>query len=193
LIGLLLQRRAEQSLQGSGRRAADLKVGRLRLVAIPPEMLLAELEGDRTKLERLLDAKVTGEWPPADWDPHVYRMIAKQYEEWPESFGWHRYVVLCDGFGLKRTLVGAVGGFPKAAGDVEIGYSTLPEFQRRGYATAFAGELVRWLLECEGVRSVSAQTFEGTLESVKVMERCGMGFVGVGDDAGTVRYRRGRE
>jgi RimJ/RimL family protein N-acetyltransferase len=75
---------------------------------------------------------------------------------------------------------------------VEIGYSTLPAFQRRGYAAASARTLVDWLRRVEGVQSVSAQTYPRLPESIKVMERCGMSYVGEGDDAGTVRYRRMR-
>jgi RimJ/RimL family protein N-acetyltransferase len=169
-----------------------LQVGRLRLVAISPEMLAAEHSADYVKLGKLLRARITREWPPQHWEPHVFAMILKQYENTPESFGWHRYVLLRDRFGAGRRLVGAVGGFAKYGGDVEIGYSTLPEFQRRGFATAFAGELVGWLLSLDGVRSVSAQTYPSMTESIKVMERCGMSHVGAGDDAGTVRYRRVR-
>ncbi len=169
---------------------ADLRAGRLRLVAILPEMLAAEQKGAYAELGRLLGARLTDEWPPEHWEPHVFRIMLKQFEEWPETLGWHRYVVLQDWLG-RRTLVGAVGGFPRMEGDVEIGYSTLPEFQRRGYATAFAGVLVEWLRGRDGVRSVSAQTYPWMAESIKVMERCGMRFVGPGDDEGTVRYRVG--
>ncbi len=181
--------------QGVGRaervgRVAELKVGRLRLVAILPEMLVAEQTADYAELGRLLGARLTMEWPPEHWEPHVFRFMLKQFDEMPETLGWHRYVVLQDWLG-RRTLVGAVGGFPKVNGEVEIGYSTLPEYQRRGYATAFAGAMVGWLLERDGVRCVSAQALEGVVESVKVMERCGMRFVGQGDDEGTVRYRVG--
>jgi len=174
------------------RGVADLKVGRLRMVAITPAMLAAEQarELDFAELRRLLGAKLTEEWPPEHWEPHVFEFILKQYEERPETLGWHRYVLL--GERKDWTLVGAVGGFPKAEGDVEIGYSTLPEFQRRGHATAAAKKLVEWLLRRKGVRSVSAQTFLRMAESVKVMERCGMVEVGVGDDPETVRYRRVR-
>jgi [ribosomal protein S5]-alanine N-acetyltransferase len=191
VIGLPQQKMGGRALRGDP-RVADLETGRLRLVTITPEMLAAEQASDGAKLGRLLSARLTPEWPPADWEPHVYRFILKQYEEWPQSLGWHRYVVLEGGLGRGRTLVGAVGGFPKPDGDVEIGYSTLPEFQRRGYATAFATKLVDWLLTLEGVESVSAQTFSRLPESIKVMERCGMRFVGDGDDVGTVRYRRVR-
>jgi RimJ/RimL family protein N-acetyltransferase len=166
--------------------------GRLRLVAITPEMLAAEPDADKRELARLLNARVTTEWPPEHWEPHVLRFILKQYEDRPDTQGWHRYVLLTRWLGRERTLVGALGGFPKPGGDVEIGYSTLSEFQRRGYATAAARVMVEWLLGREGVRSVSAQTYPRLPESIKVMERCGMTFVGEGDDPGTVRYRRMR-
>ena len=177
-------------LQARPGRMADLKAGGLRLVAITPEMLLAEQENDAVRLGSLLRARLTEEWPPVDWEPHLHRMIQKQYDELPESFGWHRYVVLDGGLGRPRTLVGAIGGFPRAYGDVEIGYSTLPAFQRRGYASAAARTLVDWLLTQEGVRSVSAQAYLNVTESIKVMQRCGMSYAGQGDEAGTVRYRR---
>ena len=187
-----LQWGAALGLQVKTARVAELKAGPLRLMAITSEMLAAEHSGDAAGLGTLLRAKLTREWPPVDWEPHVYRIIQKQYDECPASFGWHRYVVLDGGLGRARTLVGAIGGFPRAQRDVEIGYSTLPAFQRRGYATASARKLVDWLLTQEGVESVSAQTYPRIPESIKVMERCGMSFVGEGDDPGTVRYRRMR-
>ncbi len=186
----LLQWGAAFGLQARSAQAPDLKAGSLRLVAITTEMLAAEHDGDAAGLAKILRAKLTHEWPPVDWEPYVYRIIEKQYDEWPESFGWHRYVVLDGGLTRPRTLVGAIGGFPRANGDVEIGYSTLPAFQRRGYATAAAQRLVEWLLGLEGVRSVSAQAYVQVPESIKVMQRCGMGLVGDGDEPGTVRYRR---
>jgi RimJ/RimL family protein N-acetyltransferase len=162
------------------------------MVSITSPMLLAERAGDYAKLGELLHARVTGEWPPAEWEPHVYEFILKQYEEAPQTEGWHRYVVLCDGLGTNRTLVGAVGAFPKGNGEAEIGYSTLPEFQRRGYATACAKTLVEWLLRCDEVSAVIACTYPQLSESIKIMERCGMDYVGVGDEPGTVKYRRTR-
>lgn len=175
-------------------RTDALRAGRLRLVAITPEMLAAEQERDLQfhELQRLLGARVTEEWPPEHWEPHVYHLILKQYEEHPDTIGWNRYVLLEDEAGDGSTLIGTLGGFPKADGDVEIGYSTLPAFQRRGHATAAVKVLVEWLLGCKGVRSVSAQTLVRQPESVKVMERAGLRLVGPGDEPESVRYRRTR-
>lgn len=175
------------------RRTPDLKTARLRLVAITPAMLTADEAADGT-LGRILGAEVTAEWPPEHWEPHVYRFIVKQFEDEPRTKGWHRYVLLPKERGSVPgyVLIGAVGAFPKLEGDAEIGYSTLPAYQRKGYGTEAARTLVEWLLRQKEVRSVSAQTYPTLPESVKVMERCGMTFVGDGDEAGTVRYRRMR-
>src|SRR5581483_9934343 len=95
-----------------------------------------------------------------------------------------------DGIATFCFRTGAVGGFPKLEGDVEIGYSTLPSYQRRGYGTEAACALVEWLLTQKDVKTVSAQTYPRLPESIKVMERCGMTYVGPGEDDGTVRYQR---
>jgi RimJ/RimL family protein N-acetyltransferase len=152
------------------------------------------LEADAARdgsLADALGARLTAEWPPADWEMHVVEMIFLQAAELPLATGWHRYALLCDGR-RKRTLIGCVGGFPKADGVVEIGYSTLPAYQRQGFGSESAGALVEWLLQQEEVRAVTAQTLSGSVGSIKVMQRCGMVFVGPGDDVGTVRYRRER-
>src|SRR5579875_1193457 len=154
-----------------------------------PAMLKADEAADGS-LARMLDAQVTAEWPPEHWEPHVYHFIERQYELEPKTRGWHRYVLLA---GRKDyVLIGAVGGFPKMEGDVEIGYSTVPGYQRKGYGTEAARALTEWLLQQRDVQSVSAQTYSTLTESIKVMQRCGMTYVGPGEDAGTVRYQRRR-
>jgi [ribosomal protein S5]-alanine N-acetyltransferase len=172
-----------------GRRTADLKTARLRLVSITPAMLKAEEAGNGS-FAKTLGAEVTADWPPEHWEPHVYHFIQKQYEDEPRTRGWHRYVLLPKGRGW--VLIGAVGAFPKLEGDAEIGYSTIPSYQRQGFGTEAARALVEWLLTQKDVTSVSAQTYPSLPESIKVMERCGMTFVGAGEDEGTVRYLRRR-
>jgi ribosomal-protein-alanine N-acetyltransferase len=175
------------------RRVGDLKTARLRLVAITAAMLKADEAADGS-LARILGAEVTADWPPEHWEPHVYHFIQKQYEDEPRTRGWHRYVLLTEEREsvLRHTLIGAVGAFPKLEGDAEIGYSTIRSYQRQGYATEAARALVEWLLTQKDVMSVSAQTYPSLPESIKVMERCGLTYVGPGEDEGTVRYQRGR-
>ena len=158
--------------------------------AIDADHFCAEHPALQSRLGKLLSARLTREWPPEHWEPHVFDFITKQIAEHPQAAGWNRYVLLVAG--RRRTLIGCVGGFVKPEGDVEIGYSTLPEFQRKGYGTEAARALIAYLFQRDDVASVSAQTFPRLPESIKVMERCGMSFVGDGDEEGTVRYRRVR-
>ncbi len=118
---------------------------RLRLVPITPELIEAEAEGHAT-LARVLGAEVGPEWPPQHWDAQVRAHILAQFAEYPESVGWHRYVVLTE----PNQVVGCLGAFPCAAGDVEIGYSVLRSYQRRGL----------WRGGCGSVCGVAARAAE---------------------------------
>jgi RimJ/RimL family protein N-acetyltransferase len=171
-------------------RIPDIRTARLRLIAITDAMLSAE-EADDGSFRRLLRARITEQWPPEHWEPHVLTFIRRQHDDDPRTIGWNRYV-LQPSLHRRPTLVGCVGGFIKPGGEVEIGYSTLPSFQRRGYATEAARAFVEWLLMQEDVRRVTAQTFPHMPESIKVMERCGMTYIGDGDDPGTVKFGRKR-
>ena len=177
------------------RAPAPIPTQRLYLEPITVALLEAE-EAGLDVLGRKLRAAITEEWPPEHWEPHVRTHIVAQFKAQPETIGWHRYMVLSGASSMilagPRLLIGCLGAFPCAAGDVEIGYSVLPSFQRQGYGTEAARAFVDWLLERPEIHSVSAQTFETMPESVKVMQRCGMLCVGRGDEAGTVRYRRWR-
>ena len=72
-----------------------------------------------------------------------------------------------------NTVIG-FGGYkgPPTAGEVEIGYSVAPEFQRRGHATAAARLLVEHA-RAAGCRLVSAHTLPEPNASTRVLQRCG--------------------
>lgn len=165
-----------------------IKTARLRLVAMSPATVQAEDKGSAA-LGQSLGAPVSGDWPPQHWEPHVRMHILAQLSAHPETTGWHRYMLLD---GRPQVLIGSLGAFPCAAGDVEMGYSVVDSQQRRGYGTEAAQAHVSWLLLQPAVHSVSAQTYTTMPQSIKIMERCGMRLVGPGDDPGTVRYRRWR-
>ena len=179
MIGLL--RRPRPGLK-------PLLTARLELVAMTAALLGSESQ-DPWDLGRALGARLTPDWPPDRWEAPVRAHILAQLTAQPQTVGWHRYMLLS---GDTRMLVGCLGAFPCAAGDVELGYSVVGSCQRRGFATEAAKGLIGWLLEQASVHSVSAQAYESSPASVKVMQRCGLRFVGGGEEAGTVRYRRWR-
>lgn len=180
MIGLL--RRARRGVE-------PITTERLQLVTMTVALLEAEAH-DAWHLSQALKARLTADWPPEHWEPSVRAHIVAQLTARPETLGWNRYMLLTDAG--KPLLVGCLGGFPGPAGDVELGYSVVSSYQRRGLATEAAQGLIRWLLQQAAVHSVSAQTYETMPASMKVMQRCGMRFVGAGDEPGTVRYRRWR-
>ena len=176
-------------LRRSRREVVPLETARLRLVAMTAALVGAEAHDD-WQLGEALGARLAADWPPEHWEAAVRAHIVAQLTERPETVGWHRYIVLVEAG--TPVLVGCLGAFPCAAGDVELGYSVVGSWQRRGLATEAAGALIGWLFGQGSVHSVSAQAYVSSPASVKVMERCGMRFVGQGDEVGTVRYRRWR-
>ncbi len=181
MIASLLRRR--------GLQAEVLHSPRLQLVTMTHAMLEAETEPEPAPLADLLGVRLPAGWPPALWEPAVWMHIAAQLEGQPETVGWHRYMVSAE---QPYRLIGCLGAFPCGRGDAELGYSVAAEEQGKGFASEAAQALSSWLLKRPEVRSVSAQAYEKSLASVRVMQHCGMVPVGVGDHPGTVRYRRWR-
>lgn len=161
---------------------APIVTARLELLAIVPEAVLSEQANDG-RLSEILGCRVTAEWPPKDWEPHVLVWLLKQLEEDAANARWFRYIVLRGEDG-GRVLIGTVGAVP------EFGYGVLPEFQRRGYATEAALAMVA-LAEATGeVSELVAHTFPELEASVRILARCGFVMEGPGEEERTIRYRR---
>ncbi|WP_158945881.1 GNAT family N-acetyltransferase [Granulicella sp. S190] len=166
----------------------DIVTSRLSLITTTSEMLCSQ-EANDGRLGELIRCEIPPNWPNSVWEPHVYEFLRTQLAEHPEQTGWHRYVSLTGEAG-QRTLIGSLGAFSKAATpeECEIGYSILPPYEGRGFATEGAKALIEYL-RGEGIASVIAHTFPSIPASVRIMEKCGMRFDGHGEEEGTVRYR----
>lgn len=162
----------------------DLLTSRLRLVAITSEHLNAEAT-EAQKLGSLLRVRVPAEWPSPDWDGNVFAIIERQYAEHPNTYGWHRYVILP---GEDPVLIGVLGAFPKTDGEAEIGYGILQNWRGRGYASEGVQALIRLLFE-QSLESVMAHTTRENQESIRVMEKCGLDYEAPGEEENSVRYR----
>jgi len=71
---------------------------------------------------------------------------------------------------------------------VEIGYGTLDIFQNRGYATEAARALAQFALSHSEVTLVIADALPENAGSVRVLQKSDFVEVGVGAEAGTVRF-----
>jgi RimJ/RimL family protein N-acetyltransferase len=99
--------------------------------------------------------------------------------------------------GEATTVVIGIAGYKGPAlddGSVEIGYSVLPAFQRRGLATEAVLGLVDRAFESESVERVLAHTLPHLEPSIGVLCKAGFSFEGEVTEEGqtVVRYARER-
>lgn len=172
-------------------KTKSLRSDRLTLVASTATHLRTELEAPE-RLALLLDAAVSPEWPSGEYDRDAMEFFLSRFKEGGESAeGWYGWYALGSGGDFsRRTLIGAGGYFgpPAADGTVEVGYSVLPEWQRRGYASEIVGLLARHAFTFPDIIRIIAHTAADNLGSIKVLERCGFLPAGSGSEAGTLRF-----
>jgi [ribosomal protein S5]-alanine N-acetyltransferase len=162
---------------------------RLRLVAATPTLVRAELEGGRG-FAGLLGAVVPESWPP-EMLRDVRPLFARVHEDHPNWTGWlDWYAIRCDT--PTPVLCGSLGfkGPPDALGTVEIGYSILPEHQRRGLGTEMVEMLARWACAQPAVRFIEAETALENRGSIRVLERNQFTLWASVLPRSAVRYRR---
>lgn len=84
--------------------------------------------------------------------------------------GWGAWLV------FRHDEVVGDAGFrgPPADGEVELGYSTLPDYRGRGYATEAARALVEWALAQPGVERIVAAPEPDNEASRRVLENAGL-------------------
>lgn len=172
-------------------RTLRLATARLDLVAGTLALAEAELR-DPAELAASLGCVVPPSWPPGEYDRTAIEYLRDHMREGGEvCAGWYSWYAIERDAGAM--LVGAGGYFgPPADGEVEIGYSVIPEAQGRGIATEMARALVARAFDEPLVRSVRAHTFDSNPASIRVLEHCGFVRVGPGEAPETVRFRVGR-
>jgi RimJ/RimL family protein N-acetyltransferase len=131
---------------------------------------------------------------PSDWPPPLNDAASQQWNvdmlrRDPDALGWGMWYIVA--VAPTRVLVGNIGfkGRPTNR-SCEIGYSVLPPFQSRGYATEAARALIAWAFSHSDVDRVTAETLPDLIASIRVMEKCGMCFAGDGKPEEGVRTMR---
>jgi ribosomal-protein-alanine N-acetyltransferase len=165
---------------------ANVLTPRLALVAITPAMLQSEQAGNRN----FIDATIPNNWPPKDWEPHVFTMLLAQYERNPGQIASHRYITLPQSNG-GRLLIGCVGAFQSetAPSECEVGYTVLPPHERQGFATEATHALIQLIRHDPRMTSIMAHTLPHLTGSIRVLEKCGFILEGPGEQPGTIRFR----
>jgi [ribosomal protein S5]-alanine N-acetyltransferase len=171
-------------------RTVIVSTPRLDLVAATLEHMVAEAD-DPERLGTILGASVPKDWPPPLNDEDSQRFFMDGLRERPGAVGWLMwYFVRRE---EPRTVVGN-GGFKgePADGTVELGYSIIPAFQRRGFASEAADALVRWAFRESRVQRVVAETFPDLEGSLGVLRKTGFVRCEGALEPGAVRFERKR-
>ena len=173
---------------------ADVTVltARLEVIAATTGTVSLELRNVE-QFATALGVPTPATWPPPLNDEASQRWYLEMLQR-PGSIGWGLWYLIRRE--PTRELIGVTGfkGRP-VHGSCEIGYSVLPSFQGNGYATEASRELIRWAFSHRDVERVTSETLPDLLDSIRVMEKCGMRFIGDGnpeEGQRTVRYAVGR-
>ncbi len=168
-----------------------------RLTLVPATVALARAEiSDHAEFARLLGAIVPDNWPP-DLAADVLPLFLERMEAAPDRVGWFSWYGLIRDVGAgprapstAPPVLGAGGGFigPPSEGEVKIGYSVLPQFQGRGYATEMVGALVRWAFAQPDVAHIAAETEWANPASVAVLAKLGFTAAGPSVDPDGTRF-----
>lgn len=172
-----------------------MRTERLELVASNAILAKANLERGE-EFGRMLDALIPKDWPPPLNDIESMRWSAEYHAHQDGTTGWMEwFIILADPRQNARQAVGIAGfkGSPTGDGTVEVGYSVMEDQQRKGYATEAVRRLVEWAFANPLVRRVIAETYPELTPSIRVMEKIGMRFIGVGSGERIIRYELKRE
>jgi ribosomal-protein-alanine N-acetyltransferase len=134
----------------------NLRTERLTLVVLTPELAQVALD-DRAKLEQMLGARVPEAWPGADCATILPR-IARGVEQ----------------TGVEPTRL---IGHPTDLGRLEIGYTIVPDYRGRGFASEATPALIERAFERPGIRRIIAECLDYNVASLKGLERMGMRHV----------------
>jgi len=171
-----------------------IKTERLKLIPGTIELLSAELE-DLATFRQKMELEVPETWPPDLYDRPAQEFMVNYLKENTDAAGWGSwYLVLNNGDGYPETLIGICGfkGKPSPDGAVEIGYSVLTEYQRKGYATEAAKALVDRAFSYSKVSRVIAETYPELMSSIRVLAKNGFVLTGTGSEPGVIRYELSR-
>lgn len=164
---------------------------RLDLEAAGAEHVMAEMDSPGL-LGRLLQAEVEEGWPPGEYDRGAQEFFLQRLqEEGPEAVGWYGWYIVRRADGeLGATLVAAAGYFgpPNERGEVEIGYSVMPQHQNKGYAREIVGALVEIAFSDPRVKCVNARTSPDNRASQRVLEHTGFSCLGPVDGENLLLY-----
>ncbi|UJW86187.1 GNAT family N-acetyltransferase [Devosia sp. SL43] len=151
--------------------------GNVTIVAANLSLLDIAERGD--ELAAAIGALPPVAWPPEHNDASMFAWVRRLIEQYPGETGYNTWFIVGGGM-----LCGTAGfkGPPGDDGSVEIGYSVIPEAQRRGFASEAVELLAARAFRDQRVTAIRAETLLDGVASQAVLRRCGFGQTGLRHD-----------
>lgn len=167
----------------------SLVTPRLTLISATAALVQAEI-GPQDLLSQALGIKVPENWPP-ELLVDALPFFLEQLKQDPTLVGWLSWYWVLRREATEEALLIGSGGFtgkPQPDGTIEIGYSILPQYQGRGYATEAVAGLLAWVFSYSEVTRAIAETSLENRASIRVLAKLGFDYTGQGSEAGTVCF-----
>jgi [ribosomal protein S5]-alanine N-acetyltransferase len=169
----------------------NIETQRLTLMRGTIPSLEADLRG-RDALAAELGAAVPQNWPPEHYDAPAIEWTLRSLgstRDHSDGFGLFYFILRADSGGPIAVGVGGIGANDNTGADVlELGYSVLPQYQRRGYATEAVAAFLAHAFTKPKVTRVIAQTMPDLTPSIRVLEKNGFALLGGGTEEGAIMY-----
>ena len=115
------------------------------------------------------------------WNPYATLEMAQEtVKRFIDSYtDDHFYSWVLD---VDDVVIGTIGAYDYKDGRIEVGFSIVPAWQGRGYATDALKKVLEYLTQNEGIPCVTAWCAAENTGSKRVLEKAGMRLVGIEQD-----------
>lgn len=154
-----------------------VETNRLKLVTFTVQMMEA-LSISKSELEKIVPYNIAEGYPM-----EVYRQFfaykIERFQRFPDENEWEGIIINKK----DNTIIGDMGfkGGPNEEGIIDIGYSIVPNYQGKGYATEMGKAMVEWGLSQPNVKKIVATCNPDNLSSQRVLNKIGFSLTNTTD------------
>lgn len=152
----------------------QIKTDRLMLITFTAEMMQAAISNEH-ELARAAGYQVVDGYPSDEYK-EILPFKIQRYSQYPEENEWEGLIVhqedqmIMGDMGFRRSMDN-----PE---ELELGYSIVPAYQGRGYATEMAQAIISWGLAQADIKKIIASCDNDNQASIRVLEKAGLKRLG---------------
>ncbi|QGQ44978.1 GNAT family N-acetyltransferase [Metabacillus sediminilitoris] len=147
----------------------EIMTERLKIITFTVEMMEALLKG-HDELRKLIPYCIAPEWPLEEYK-QLFLYKINRFHNFPHENEWEGIII----HKSDNCIIGDMGfkGGPNEKGIIDIGYSIVPRYRGKGYATEMGKAMVEWGLSQPGVNKAIATCNSDNFASIRVLEKIG--------------------